>query len=212
MADKDEETGLADAYALKTPDDSRRLYGGWAQTYDAGFIAEMRYAYPENLASLFLRAGGADAAPVLDVGCGTGAMGAALPGLALDGLDISPEMLAEARAKGAYRTLIEADLTRPLPLPDAAYGGVVSAGTFTHGHVGPEALDELLRAARPGAVFALGVNAGVFAPMGFDKAFARLEAAGRISAPEFPSIRVYGEDATHDHADDLALVALFRRL
>jgi len=43
-------------------------------------------------------------------------------------------------------------------IPDSAYGGI-SVGTFTHGHVGPEAIDELLRVAGPGTLFAMGSNA-----------------------------------------------------
>src|ERR687883_290517 len=38
----------------------------------------------------------------------------------IDGVDLTPEMLAQARAKGVYRTLIEADLTAT-GLDGAAY-------------------------------------------------------------------------------------------
>lgn len=31
------------AYALETPDDSRRLYADWAQTYDTSFAKDADY-------------------------------------------------------------------------------------------------------------------------------------------------------------------------
>jgi predicted TPR repeat methyltransferase len=52
-------------------------------------------------------------AAVLDVGCGTGLAGEALAALGfavVDGLDISPEMMAVAMARGAYRQCLQADL------------------------------------------------------------------------------------------------------
>lgn len=214
--EKDRETGLGDAYALKTPADSRRLYGDWAATYDQSFAAAHDYVYPERLAAIFAAEEGAGAAgPVLDIGCGTGLVGAALcaaaPGLAVDGVDISAEMLAAARAKAVYRGLFSADLTRALPFADGCYGGMISAGTFTTGHVGPEALDGLLRAARPGAIFVLGINEAVFGSGGFGAKLEALEAAGAIAAPRVESGRIYGEGARHEHADDLYRAAIFTR-
>ena len=131
--------GLAGAYALDGQDACLRLYADWAQSYDAGFAAAMEYRLPAHVAAAFLAAG-PPAGPVLDVGAGTGLCAAALraQGFAgpIDGVDLSQEMLDVAAAKGVYRALYRADVTRPLNLPEA-YAGVVSAGTFTSGHVGP---------------------------------------------------------------------------
>ena len=80
-----------------------------------------------------------EGARVLDAGCGTGAVAARLKlhGFDLiDGVDLSPEMLKIAEAKKLYRSLIEANLNRPLDLPHSPYTAIVSAGTFTTGHVG----------------------------------------------------------------------------
>jgi predicted TPR repeat methyltransferase len=151
---------------------------------------------------------------VLDVGAGTGAVGRALAaaGCALvDGLDISPEMLAVAERKGGYRALIEADLTQALPLDAGAYGGAVSAGTFTLGHVGPAALDGVVRAVRKGGLLVIGVNARHFEAEGFATAFDRLAAEGRVGPVEYVEVGVYGPAATHDHKDDTALLAVMTR-
>ncbi|MEZ5713925.1 MAG: class I SAM-dependent methyltransferase [Paracoccaceae bacterium] len=137
-------------YRLKTPEDNRRHYDGWAGSYDSEFVAGMDYRLPERVAEAFAAEG--PEGPVLDVGAGTGLVGRALDGLGVgpvDGTDISPGMLAEAARKGVYARLFEGDLTARLPVADAAYGSAVSAGTFANGHVGPEGLAEVIAWSAP---------------------------------------------------------------
>ena len=119
-------------------------------------------------------------------------------------------MLAVSRGKNVYRQLHEADLTGPLDLPDAHYGAVVSAGTFTHGHVGPVALGELLRVCRPGGLFVLGVNGEAFDQYHFGSAFAALQANKRITAIEFNPVK-YFDRAVDDHDDDSGYAVIYRK-
>lgn len=205
--------GLDDAYAVETPDDNRALYRDWASSYEAEFIDTHRYVYHRNVAELYAASQADVEAPVLDVGCGTGIVGVALRDAGVttvDGIDISPEMLEEAAHKQAYRDLTVVDVTEPLPMADDLYGGVVSAGTFTHGHLGPEPLPELVRIVRPGGVLAIGINAEHFEEHGFSAALDDLAARGAIAPPELESIRMY-EAGAGDWADDLALVAVLRK-
>lgn len=204
MSDPD----LEAAYALETPEDSVRLYSGWAATYDTSFAAAHGYVAPREVARIYREEGGAE--PVLDIGAGTGLVGEHMRGLSVDAIDISREMLDVAAAKGLYRRCLCADLTGRLDIADAAYAGFVSAGTFTHGHVGPACLPELMRIAAPGALFVLSINARVFDSAGFGSAFAELVAEGAIGPVDFRSVPIY-EDATHEHARDTMLVAVFRR-
>lgn len=201
---------LDDAYTIATPQDARRVYDDWAATYDDSFARAWGYVAPRKIAEIFLAEGGSSVAPILDIGAGTGLMAEALPGLEIDGIDISPEMLARAAGKGLYRNRIEADLIGPLPLADATYGGFVSCGTFTHGHVGAVCLPELLRIAGPGALFCCGTRPAVYDAMGFGSTLALAAARGQITAPRFFEIDIY-EDASHDHAADTGLVMVFRR-
>ena len=120
-------------------------------------------------------------------------------------------MQARAEAKGLYRRRILGDLTQPLHVPDGVYGGVVSCGTFTHGHVGPVCLPELLRITRPGALFACGTIPAVLDGMGFGSALAALVAAAKITPVAFREIAIY-EGADHPHRDDRGLVMVFRKL
>lgn len=200
---------LESAYALQTPQDNQQLYADWAQTYDESFAKDMDYQMPRLVALIFAEVAG-DADPVLDVGAGTGLLAAAIPvrdRMRIDALDISPEMLAVAQGKGIYRRCIVGDLTGRLDIPDAAYGAVVSSGTFTHGHVGPDALDELLRVARPGAVFVLSVNAEHFEARGFAAKFDTLGKA--IEGLHFRDVNIYGAAADAAHRDDTARIAVF---
>lgn len=219
--DKDTAAHLDAAYALETPDDNRRLYADWADTYESGFIADSRYVYHEHVADIFVGggapAGGTDGpGPVLDVGCGTGIVGVALRarGIAvIDGVDISPEMLAKAGEKRnadgpVYRDLIEADLTGPIAIDTDRYGGVVSAGAFTHGHLGPEAIEELLRVARPGARFAIGINGAHYDELGFAAAIDALVADGTITGFETVDALIYGGTDGSD-PDQVSKVAVF---
>tara|TARA_B100000749_G_scaffold45051_1_gene31402 strand:+ start:2305 stop:2973 length:669 start_codon:yes stop_codon:yes gene_type:complete len=207
---------LATAYAVETPDDSRDLYARWATTYESGFIADNGYVYHLGVAGAFAGAAIDADGPVLDVGCGTGLVGGVLRSSGpwtVDGLDLSPEMLDQARAKSdeggdpVYRHLHEGDLTATLDLPTSGYGAVVSCGTFTHGHVGPGAFDELHRIARPGALFAIGINPDHFTNLGFADRFADDVTAGRITEPVVHRVDTY---ETGDHAGQLSPVVVFR--
>lgn len=205
MSDPD----LDAAYALETPEDNRALYAAWAQTYDASFAKDMDYQLP-RLVALVLAEVAQGVGPVLDVGAGTGlvAENMVMRG-EVDALDISADMLAVAARKGLYARTILGDLMGTLDLPDAHYGAVVSSGTFTHGHVGPDALDELLRVAQAGAWFVLSVNAEYFEARGFAAKFAELRA--QIEGLQYRQINIYGPGADDAHADDMAHIVVFQK-
>lgn len=202
---------LSGAYALDGPEACARLYAGWAETYDHDFARDMDYRLPAEVAAAFLRADPPEG-PVLDVGAGTGLVGLALRGLGfqgpMDAFDLSEEMLEKAAAKGIYRAFLQGDVNRP-PALVTRYAGILSSGTFTHGHVGPAALAPLLRLAAPGAVVALSVNAGVWEAQGFAETLAALPIHGLDRA----DVAIYGAAAQHKdpaHADDRALIVTFR--
>lgn len=212
MSDKDK-PDLEAAYSLDSPEANQRLYRDWAATYDEDFAGQSGYRLARLVAEAFLDAGGSG--PLLDAGCGTGLIAGHLPNdLSIDGVDISPEMLALARRKGRYGRLIAADLTQTLPIADATYTGLTSAGTFTHGHVGPEVLHELLRVLMPGAVCALSGNQAFFKTAGFQAVFEALTAGGAISPPLLREERIYetGGAPPKGHENDRALIIVFRRL
>ena len=210
MSSSDDTPDLQSAYALRTPDDSKALYRSWAATYDETFAEALGYAAPARIAALF-DSRWSGTGRILDVGCGTGLVAEALEARPVDGLDISAEMLKVASEKGVYEHLLEGDLTATLPIADNTYSGLISAGTFTHGHVGPEALDELIRIAAPNAQFVFGVNAEVFRELDFGGKLSALEEGGRISGVELVEGRIYHDEVDHDTSGDRFLATIFRK-
>lgn len=203
---------LHSAYALKSPDDSRRLYAEWAGDYDQGFAAREDYQLHIHTARAFVAQGGQG--PVLDVGAGTGLCGMALCDLGvgpIDATDISGEMLAQAMRKDVYRDAIVADINEGIHVPRESYSGIVSSGTFTHGHVGPDAIDELLRIARHGAQFALSINTEFFRDAGFAEKLRQLERDRKITHLKLHEVKIYGDLAVGPNKDDTAYVALMEK-
>lgn len=190
---------LEAAYALQTPDDSRRLYRDWAGTYDDTFANAMDYAQPAHVADLYAQISGA-LGPVLDMGAGTGLCGQALKTLGvapIDATDISQEMLDEAARKKIYDRLFTGNLLDRLPVEDGTYAGAVSSGTFTHGHVGPEALAEVIRILRPGGLAVIAVHEDHWRGMGFAAVVDTLP----LSETGWREARIYGDKASGPHAD-----------
>ena len=204
-----DESDLEGAYALGSTDDAKRLYAAWAETYDAEFGEAQGYLIPREVVRVFTEHGGCG--PVLDVGAGTGLVGEGLAAAGLgpvDALDLSKEMLEVAKCKGVYRNLIAADVTETLGV--SGYSGVISAGTFTLGHVGPEGIAPLLKVAQTGCLFVISVNAQHYETAGFATLLARLET--EISDLTFEDIRIYSDKADLSHRYDKARLLIFRKV
>ena len=133
----------------------------------------------------------------------------------VDGIDISTLMLAEAGKKKTkddvpvYRNLIAADLTKSLDIADNQYAGLISAGTFTHGHLGPDSLDELWRVAAPGALCAIGVRSTHYESMDFGEKLSVDVANGTITKLDIVEVNMYSAQTDNpEHADDKALIVV----
>ena len=210
MVKNDGKKLLEGAYRLATPQDNLDYYRKFAARYDSDFADGLGYSFAATVAAIYRGLAGPEDTPVADIGCGTGLVGADLRGT-VDGMDLSPEMLDVARARGVYRALYRVDLTGDLAVLPDNYGAVVSAGTFTHGHLGPDVLTNLLKIARPGALFVIGVNATHFRALGFESELQRLRTAGRIGPVTASDVPIYAK-AEHEHSGDRALVLTWRLL
>lgn len=204
---------LENAYKLATPGDSAAYYNAFAPTYDSDFVAQMGYQYPKAIAEAYHRTATPQDAPIADIGCGTGLVAAelGLQGIAIDGMDISPEMLAVAAQKSLYRALHTVDLTGPLDAFAGHFGAVLSAGIFTHGHLGPAPLRGLLPIARPGALFIIGVNQHHYQTQNFGVVLDAMVTDGAITPVTFDEIKIYAK-AGHDHSNDRALILRYRKI
>ena len=217
---KKENISLSDAYSVETPDDNISLYKDWADTYDDDFVAATGYVAYQKAAKFFIEQADRPDGPVLDVGCGTGVVGIALRDGGVDivdGIDISQAMLNQARRKksrdgsAAYRNLIQADLTETIALDSDCYAGLVSAGTFTHGHLGPESLDELWRIAAPGAVCSIGINAMHFDDKGFAEKISNDVKQGVVTEPDIHIVDTFTHKRTDvDDENNQAMIVVCR--
>jgi SAM-dependent methyltransferase len=108
--------------------DVRSGYAEWVDTYEQTVQDAMDIELLERLAEVDW------AGEVADLGCGTGRTGAWLAGrgaIAIDGVDVTPEMLARARERGVYRELVEADVAHT-GLASDAYDLVVTSLVDEH--------------------------------------------------------------------------------
>lgn len=201
------EIGLDDAYSLKTPEDNKNLYAKWAATYESDFVANQGYQHPKVIAELF-DSHLPELKTVVDIGTGTGLVGKYLsklrPGLIIDGIDISPEMLAEASKKKVYRNLFERDLTKSIKDVANPYDALITIGTFTHGHLGPETLLNLFPLIKEDGYFVIAVNENFFHQQNFLE-FLTLQQV-RISLME--KVHVYDESSAHH--DSMNVVIIFQ--
>jgi predicted TPR repeat methyltransferase len=91
-----------------TPTYIRTLFDQYAERFDANLTGTLKYQAPALVAAMLMRCRLSDrSADILDLGCGTGLSGRALLPFArkLDGVDLSPRMIAKARALGIYDEL-----------------------------------------------------------------------------------------------------------
>jgi SAM-dependent methyltransferase len=133
--------------------DARSGYGEWVATYERTVEDAMDIDLLDALREVpwgtFSRAA--------DLGCGTGRTGAWLRdrGVAsIDGVDITPEMLAVARSRKVYARLVEANVSAT-GLESEAYDLVATCLVDEHLADIRPLYSEAWRIARPGSTYAL---------------------------------------------------------
>ena len=201
------EIGLNDAYSLKTPEDNKKLYAKWAATYESEFVASAGYLHPKIISELF-HTQIPVVKNVIDIGTGTGLVGKYLkafrPEIEIDGIDISPEMLAEASKKHVYRNLYERDLTKEVTETAAPYDALITIGTFTHGHLGPETLLNMFPLVKPHGHFVIAVNEKYFQ----ENHFLDFLLSQKGNMIHMDKVHVYEE--TSEHRDSMNVVMIFQ--
>jgi predicted TPR repeat methyltransferase len=152
---------IADARAMKAAPRSdaryvRHLFDQFSTDYDARMIGQLGYRAPAILRELAdLVMAGRDGIAILDLGCGTGLSGAAFADLAsrLDGVDLSPAMVAKARERNIYDSLVVGDIETQLIEPAGEYDLILAADTLVYlGDLAP-LLAGAARNLKPGGIF-----------------------------------------------------------
>lgn len=169
---------LDKVYTAKNHFELMGAYKDWAADYDADTVGRFGYVAHIATAETLDRHLDRKDALILDAGCGTGLVGQELAAKGygqIDALDYSREMLDEAERKAVYRKHIQADLSKPVDLPDNGYDAVVCTGTFTYGHVKANAFDELVRITRPAGVICFTIREGAYEDYGYRQRMIALE-------------------------------------
>ena len=135
-------------------------YDSFAEAYSAENEANLINAYYERPAMLAL-AGDVAGRRILDAGCGSGPLFAALRnrGAIVTGFDKSTGMLELARRRlGDGADLQVADLSCPLPFPDGAFDDVTASLVLHYLEDWGPALAELRRVLKPGGRLIVSVD------------------------------------------------------
>jgi predicted TPR repeat methyltransferase len=142
------------------------LFDDVASRFDRHLVDELEYRVPEVLAGMVQPL--PTPARVLDLGCGTGLVGAALaaPGVELIGVDLSPRMLELAQKSGGYSKLMLSDADEALgQLAAESFQAVIAADFFIYVGDIASVFHGVRRVLAPKGVFALsieGLGAGTY--------------------------------------------------
>ncbi|HEY3175061.1 MAG TPA: methyltransferase domain-containing protein [Candidatus Polarisedimenticolia bacterium] len=191
----------ADDHKAREIELHRHVAEGYRLRYGTPFAAIFQRFWNEELLALLPeRIEG----PVLDNGCGTGIL---LPDLtarcdSVYAVDLSPDMLAQARERAPGADLREADL-ESLPFPDGFFRTVICRGSLHHVPSRERAFAEAFRVLAPGGLIALTEPSDDFFAVRWaraalyrvssrfdvhDRAFTRREVEGLLAATGFESL------------------------
>ncbi|NEO68849.1 class I SAM-dependent methyltransferase [Moorena sp. SIO3H5] len=157
-----------------------RRYDQWAQDYDQEMEEVFGNVGPQRTVETFIKYVPTDA-KILEVGTGTGLVGALLNQQGyyhVDGLDISLQMMEEARKKNVYTSLYQATLGEPLEFTDNTYQAIMAKGVFAPGHAPSRAFDELIRVTHRGGVIVFTLRTDYYEASDFKYKQNALEASG----------------------------------
>jgi len=157
-------------YKLKTTEDVMKYYDVWGDKYDRDTV-EWNYTGPQETVKIFKKYSKNKDIKILDAGCGTGLVGIELKKNGytnIDGADLSKKLL-DLIPSDLYKKLEQIDLNKTLDKKSNIYDAVLCVGTFTFGHVKPQALDELIRVIKNKGLICFTVNEGIYEEYGFDK-------------------------------------------
>jgi len=159
-------------YKLKTTDEVMKYYDEWGikNKYDQDMV-EWNYTGPKECVEVFKKYTKDKNIKIFDAGCGTGLVGLELKKFGYnnyDGADLSQKLL-DLVPKNLYKKLIKADLNKKIQSEDNSYDAVMCVGTFTFGHVKPNALEEFIRITKNNGLICFTINEGIYEEYGFDK-------------------------------------------
>ena len=159
-------------YKLKTTNEVMKYYDEWGKKnkYDKDML-NWNYTGPKETSEIFNKYQKSKNIEIFDAGCGSGLVAVELKKMGYQnfyGADISQKLL-DLVPQGLYKSLERIDLNKKLTYEDDKFDSVFCVGTFTFGHVKPDALDEFIRITKKNGLICFTINVGVFKDYGFEK-------------------------------------------
>jgi len=175
-------------YKLKTTKEVMDYYDEWGENdkYNKDMV-DWNYTGPKETVNTFLKYEKNKDALIFDAGCGTGLVGLELKKFGFKnfhGADLSQKLLSTIPSN-LYKKLFKSDLNQSINLEDNTYDAIFCVGTFTFGHVRPNALDEFIRITKKGGLICFTINEGIYKDYGFDKKIQVLNKTNLWSEIEF---------------------------
>ena len=160
-----------DIYKLTKPEEILKYYQDWTKEnkYNQDMV-DLNYVAPKETVLVLKKYAADNNWKILDAGCGTGLVGIELKknGYSnIEGVDLSQNML-DLIPRNIYKKIEKVDLNKPLKFNTNMYDAVTCVGTFTYGHVKPQALNELIRIIKNKGLICFTINEGVYEKYGFD--------------------------------------------
>jgi predicted TPR repeat methyltransferase len=137
------------------------LFDNYAGHFDAHLLNELKYHTPIDILNSIKSVCFSNALEILDLGCGTGLVGAQLRQIAriLSGVDLSSRMLKKAEQRGIYDDLTCSEIIEFLLGNVRKYDLVVAADVFIYFGDLTEAFQLVRRALRDDGIFCFSVEA-----------------------------------------------------
>lgn len=135
----------------------RHLFDQFSSDYDTRMRGALAYRAPEILGELMGMVSGGKPKTVatLDLGCGTGLAAPAFRPFAtkLTGIDLSPQMIAQAKAGGLYDELIVGDIESWMAETPARFARVIAADVLVYLGDLERVFAGVKRVLKPGGLF-----------------------------------------------------------
>jgi predicted TPR repeat methyltransferase len=113
----------------------RSMYDGLAELFDQHLVVALKYKLPRDVAGIINERYPERKLNVLDLGCGTGLLGACLGRIdgALVGVDLSTKMIEQALRHGVYDKFHNVDLLDALAAtPESLYDAIAALDVFVY--------------------------------------------------------------------------------
>lgn len=208
--------GLKIAYGYSKSTDLQRFYDDCAGGYEK-YLSDTGYALHKHLAKEVLKDLKNPNSLILDIGCGTGViaehLGSIEPRLIFEGVDLSIKMIEiagskrrDAQAKDKpdepiYRAMIKADLKDNASIfASCRYDILVSAGTFTTGHVSVQDLINMIYCLKHGGIVCVTVKKDLYHDDSFDEKLQEIAELDWITPHSVKEVDIYENDVYNDQA------------